>query len=272
MSLESLPYFSLEALCIIKDEEGRIVYPKNLQQLSYIFQLVKANATEYFHPYSKMWYKFSTLELENNEHKYYFLYYLNITKYKKQTENYELDETTGIFLKKKLFEEYHKYILEVQQTGEEFATIMADIDFFKKVNDTYGHQVGDEVLYQLAQLIYTNIRHHNDSPYSLRNQDLLGRYGGEEFLIILKNIPQNIALNKVENIRKIIATTPFIYQKNTINITCSFGIVHVPPNEVKKIPINDIAMETISLSDQALYDSKKNGRNRVTLKKFKHPS
>ena len=105
---------------------------------------------------------------------------------------------------------------------------MADIDFFKKVNDTYGHQAGDEILNFVAQTIFRSVRHDLKRP-----MDLLGRFGGEEFLLILKNIPYNITLQRIENIRKKIEATTIKHNDDLINVTTSFGIVHVLFDNIK---------------------------------------
>jgi len=122
------------------------------------------------------------------------------------------------------------------------ALIMTDIDHFKKINDTYGHDVGDYVLKEFVNIIKNNIR----------KDDLIYRWGGEEFIIILKNVDKNQAKNIAENLRQKIESHNF----NGIHITASFGI-----KEIDGIITDDDLKEV----DKALYFSKKTGRNKVTV-------
>lgn len=122
--------------------------------------------------------------------------------------------------------------------------VMVDIDFFKKVNDTYGHNIGDIVLKQFAAYINS----------SIRSEDLLIRWGGEEFIILIKTKSNKTLLRTAEHIRQRIEFESF----DTVEkLTCSIGITLYIQNE-------DIET-TIQRADKALYLSKENGRNRVTL-------
>lgn len=121
--------------------------------------------------------------------------------------------------------------------------IMVDIDFFKKVNDTYGHTVGDSVLVSLANLMKKN----------LRDTDIIGRYGGEEFLIILPNTLLNDSKNFADRLRREVDEFSF----DTVgNITISIGLVELAENENFD--------ELFTRVDNLLYKSKNNGRNRVS--------
>jgi len=132
----------------------------------------------------------------------------------------------------------------IQEFNLSFAVIMLDIDFFKKVNDTYGHNTGDNVLVQFAHLL------NNET----RGDDTVIRYGGEEFLIILQNIPQDILLAKAEKIRRTIELTDFVVVGE---ITSSLGVAFaVNEHDIYKI---------IKYADIALYHAKNNGRNKVKL-------
>ena len=128
--------------------------------------------------------------------------------------------------------------------GHPFSTIMLDIDYFKSVNDTHGHQAGDLVLTQMANLIRTNIR----------GVDILGRWGGEEFLIICPNIDSAEAYKLAEKLRVTIENHEFAIVKSK---TSSFGVATYKAGEA----IDQLLMRT----DNALYRAKKNGRNRVEV-------
>jgi diguanylate cyclase (GGDEF)-like protein len=126
---------------------------------------------------------------------------------------------------------------------------MADIDFFKDVNDTYGHVIGDKVLKDFAALISESI--NNDSCWA-------ARYGGEEFIIVLNNIDIETSYEVAEKIRKRLEEKIFVYDEIHIKITSSFGVYCV---DNKKIEINDLINEV----DKNLYKAKQSGRN-ITIK------
>lgn len=126
--------------------------------------------------------------------------------------------------------------------------IMTDIDFFKKINDTYGHVIGDKILKDFSQTLKSNIR---------LSSDWIGRYGGEEFLIILNNTTEKVGVIVAEKLRKIIQEKEFIYDDTKINITASFGVYEV----VKKEEIADI----IKHVDEKLYSAKMTGRNKTVF-------
>lgn len=123
--------------------------------------------------------------------------------------------------------------------------IMADIDFFKKVNDTYGHQAGDEVLRQVAARICS----------AVRDFDKAGRYGGEEFLAILPNTDLDTAKNVAERIRCKVAENPIQFSDDEIRVTISLGI--------SCLHETDEISTLIGRADAALYAAKNAGRNRV---------
>lgn len=123
--------------------------------------------------------------------------------------------------------------------------MMADLDHFKNINDTHGHLVGDKVLMEAARRLSA----------AVRDFDALGRYGGEEFLIVLKGTPISTALTVAERIRTHIAAGPVNLNGNKIDVTISIGVAVAQPGE---------DVETfIRRADKALYEAKSSGRNRV---------
>lgn len=137
--------------------------------------------------------------------------------------------------------------------GENLAVLMFDIDFFKKFNDTYGHECGDFVLITVAELI----------KKSLRDSDVASRYGGEEFTVVLSNQGIEEALIVAERIRKTIDEYDFVYDEKHLHVTISVGVsVFDSINNLVKSP-----NELVGQADQALYMSKENGRNQVTVYK-----
>jgi diguanylate cyclase (GGDEF) domain len=135
-----------------------------------------------------------------------------------------------------------------------YGVIMMDIDHFKRVNDLYGHDVGDMVLKGVAEVMQE----------SVRADDILIRWGGEEFLIVLKNIPLEKMFEVAKKIRKAIEKHPFTTQGgSTVWITVSMGIVALPffVSEPKLVTFENV----VTLADTALYHSKENGRDMATF-------
>ncbi len=127
--------------------------------------------------------------------------------------------------------------------------VMFDIDHFKKVNDTHGHQAGDLVLSELATLLTA----------ALRAEDVFARYGGEEFAVICRGTDLSQAQVVGERIRKAVEGHRFVYEGTQIPVTISVGIAALPDPAVKD------ATDLVSRADKALYQSKHGGRNRVTI-------
>ncbi len=127
--------------------------------------------------------------------------------------------------------------------------IMIDIDFFKRVNDTYGHLAGDHVLQGIAQRIMS----------SIRTEDVFARYGGEEFAIICRGIPLPNAAILAERLRTIVAGTPFRWDDKVLAVTISLGVAGLPDPRIRE------PRELVAAADQALYQAKQAGRNRVAI-------
>lgn len=129
------------------------------------------------------------------------------------------------------------------------SVLMMDIDHFKNFNDTYGHACGDYVLQEVAHIISEGIRSH----------DLAGRYGGEEFVVMLYNTESTTAMMVAERIRKNIEKKEFEYEGKKFKVTISIGAAVLQTNDFLS------AKQLVDNADQALYVSKNNGRNRVSL-------
>ena len=165
-------------------------------------------------------------------------------------ERARTDGLTGLYLRRYFIERLKNEIKRSKRYKTEFFVMMADLDFFKKINDTYGHLVGDKVLSTVSK-IFTN---------SLRIEDLAARYGGEEFVFIIASSDKNFVLEIAENIRKKVEETIFVEEDKTFSVTISIGIVK---NE-NKLNYRNI----IALADKALYKAKKEGRNKVFFEQY----
>ena len=155
-----------------------------------------------------------------------------------------VDRLTGIYNRYKMDLSLDEQIEIAKRYERALSIIFFDIDFFKKVNDTYGHKVGDEVLKELVLLVSNH----------LRKSDIFGRWGGEEFLIILPETTKEEAFKLAEKLRKYIQLHKF----NKIDkLTCSFGVTTLKEKDNSKIVISRV--------DKKLYKAKQNGRNRVEV-------
>lgn len=157
------------------------------------------------------------------------------------------DALTGLLNQGNSIEALTSAMQQARNSGEPLCVIMADLDYFKRVNDTHGHPVGNMVLKEVAARILA----------SMRTPDRVGRYGGEEFIIILANADTTTTLAIGERIRQRIAGTPISAQGLRINITMSLGVAVMKDT--------DSADTLIRRADEALYNAKGAGRNRLIL-------
>ncbi|MCE2992594.1 MAG: PleD family two-component system response regulator [Alphaproteobacteria bacterium] len=157
------------------------------------------------------------------------------------------DSMTGLF-NRRYFETHIRNMIEGSNFGHDnLALIMIDIDYFKKVNDTYGHQSGDAVLVQCAQILRNN----------LRLTDMSARYGGEEFIIVLPATCLEVGMNVAERIRQSVTESKFAIpvEPNAIDVTISAG--------VSSIKQGDNLESLVARADKNLYQAKEAGRNQV---------
>lgn len=155
-----------------------------------------------------------------------------------------IDPLTELFNRHKFVNLYRAQAMAMSQQNQATSLLMVDIDHFKSINDTHGHNIGDLVLVATAKLL----------KHSVRNIDIIGRWGGEEFVILLPTVDLETAQLIAEKIRLNIQQHKFI---NNIDVTISIGIHQI--NYVDELE------ESVARADQALYNAKKNGRNRVEI-------
>ena len=206
---------------LIKDKNNKVIYPKDKRKLDYIRKI-----------------------------------YINYSKEKKDITDlvslksrYEIDSLTTVLNRKVILDKIDKYISENKLN---FSIVMGDIDDFKKINDTYGHVIGDIVLNKIGNILRCEL------PDSL-----VGRYGGEEFIILMPNT--NNSFEKIEKVRELISNIKVNFEDITIdNISMSFGIYNITEDIVNE-DVKSLRKKYIDNADKALYTSKENNKNKTTV-------
>jgi diguanylate cyclase (GGDEF)-like protein len=157
------------------------------------------------------------------------------------------DVLTGIWNRRATLDLLQREIERASRTQGSTGLLMLDLDHFKNVNDTYGHQAGDAVLREVARRVMQVIRSY----------DFLGRHGGEEFLVVLPGCDRTQVLHSAERICSAVAAAPVLADQDEIVVTTSIGATAVSGNACEK--------EILALADAALYQAKTEGRNRAVL-------
>jgi len=165
-------------------------------------------------------------------------------------KNIAIYDTLTSLYNRRYFEE--RLGVEAQKSfysGTPLSLVMVDIDLFKKVNDTFGHTEGDQVLCKISSLLKT----------SVRKKDTVARYGGEEFILILPETGLEESFVIAERIRRLVEDTSFDVGQAQVHLTISMGISNFPSHRAKS------KEELVKMADQALYDAKRGGRNKVGI-------
>jgi two-component system, cell cycle response regulator len=169
-----------------------------------------------------------------------------------------IDPLLEIFNRRYLHERLPREAIRSRRYGQSLSVIMADLDHFKRINDTYGHQTGDVVLQHAVAMARS----------ALRQSDWMARYGGEEFVIVLPETPLLGAYAVAERMRELCAETPVEIRETKLVVTASFGVATidgVPSCTDDGVPpCTEDAEAMLREADKALYESKRAGRNRVT--------
>jgi len=165
--------------------------------------------------------------------------------YKRIEELAELDELTGSFNRRCIMRMLDDEVARSARSGSPCSVALIDLDHFKRVNDSYGHPTGDEVLRTFAITMFANIR----------NVDRFGRYGGEEFLLVLPEMPHDGASRAMDRLRAIVADLDWSAFSPGMKVTLSAGVATLKPNETTD--------SFLARADRALYAAKAQGRNRI---------
>ncbi len=166
---------------------------------------------------------------------------------RKLKEMADRDGLTGLYNHRYFHEQLSQDFLRAKRYHENLSCVLLDIDYFKKFNDTYGHQTGDVVLRALAEVI----------ERSIRESDLAARYGGEEFALILYHTDGPAAWETAERLRQMAENLEVQNNGNVLCVTISVGFATFPHEKIHD------SKKLIEYADQALYKAKENGRNRV---------
>lgn len=158
------------------------------------------------------------------------------------------DDLTGLYNRRHFESNFEREFLRAKRYGSKLSVAIVDIDFFKKINDTYGHLCGDYVLREIAYNMET----------TFRKTDMAFRYGGEEFVVILTETEANSALIPLERLRKKIEMTEFKYKASNFHVTISIGL---------NSNVNDYENQEdfLESADKALYEAKNSGRNQIKI-------
>lgn len=157
------------------------------------------------------------------------------------------DGLTGAFNKRFLLDRMEEEFAHATRHNHALALLVMDLDNFKKINDTFGHAAGDQVLVMTSELIQAN----------LRSEDIFARYGGEEFVVLMRNTDMETAVGVAERIRTGLQEEETVFEGTPIRTTMSIGVTAMPPVR------SGTAMEFFVQADRLLYQAKQTGRNRV---------
>lgn len=161
------------------------------------------------------------------------------------------DPLTGMYNRRYLMDQLHRELDRAQRYQHPLSLMLCDVDHFKRINDTHGHQTGDEVLIRFAQSL----------RQSLRDTDWIARYGGEEFVVVLPETTIANATAVAERCRTSLAATPYQIADAIVPVTASFGVSGWEPG----MGVETAFDRLIAAADSGVYASKSGGRNRVTV-------
>ena len=157
------------------------------------------------------------------------------------------DALTSVWNRSSILEILDREMHRSRREGRSVGLVMMDLDNFKEINDTYGHQDGDEALREVGRRMTRAIR-----PY-----DSFGRYGGEEFMCVVPSCSESGLRSHAERLRLALCESPMLLGVNSVGVTASFGITCPAPSSMLTID------QLIRVADDALYEAKRGGRNRV---------
>ncbi|MEI6397733.1 MAG: GGDEF domain-containing protein [Pseudomonadota bacterium] len=181
---------------------------------------------------------------------------LRASVHKLQVMN-QTDELTGLANMRGFLKKFAMALKENQEGTSGLAVIMIDLDHFKRVNDTMNHMVGSFIIKSVGHIL-------GDNKF-FESTDFAARYGGDEYIIVLRGMDPLVMMSKVDNVRRIIEGKLFDFQEHSVRVTCSMGLCWVPPK------FSGRPEDVVKCADAMLYKSKEAGRNTLTGMTLRYP-
>ncbi len=251
---------------IEKDETGNIIYPKDKNILKKYKEIlttkIKDSENQYYHKETRAWYQMVKSDyIDTETGKTHHLEFLeDITSFKLEQIKLKIDALTKLMKdRNECNRQINEYIRYAINHLEEFALLVADIDDFKIINDTYGHDCGDFVLRKIGPALLKYTRQSGDQ-FDYHKNDIVCRLGGDEFLILLKNISLEDTRNKIIGLKDAIKNSNLVYNDQNINVGMSFGYYHVSTQDMEissDIDYDTVRKKIFDLADKNLYRDKK---------------
>lgn len=263
-----------KVLYIEKDDKGNIVGPNDDENLKLCLEILKSKVTnnknQFYHKKSKTWYQTQEVELLDKESKkiHKIEFFNDITEFKREERRLKIDALTNLLNDRNETENLiNEYIMYAIENKENFTVVMCDIDDFKVINDTYGHDCGDEVLKQVGKILIANTRQSEDE-FDDRKNDIVTRFGGDEFLILIKNVNLQETKEKMEEIKKDVESSRVFYKEQEVPIKMSFGYCNVDKSILNNVSDSNMLRNTTTdIADNYLYVEKNKKKSKVKTKK-----
>lgn len=282
---EIMNLLSDDLFILIKDKKtGEIVYPnikKDSLNLIAFTNIITGPIDQngyYQNEQTGCWYKL----FKKSDEKYEVLTFVDVTDEKNKLDAKGIDNLTGLMDRDTVEMASYQYIKYAVEKKQPFAFMFFDVDSFKQVNDRYGHLCGDMALRKISDTFSAYIRSDSEKRISfyetpekysstiLEYTDICGRSGGDEFLMILKNIDEASLRKKIDILSAVVNGTTIRYNDKTIPLSVSWGIKHVSEKDLEKYKENNLTPKEIfkivkSESDKALYYSKNHNKGAYTI-------
>lgn len=263
-----------KVLYIEKDDKGNIVGPNDDENLKLCLEILRSkvanNKNQFYYKKSKTWYQTQEVELLDKESKkiHKVEFFDDITEFKREERKLKIDALTNLLNDRNEAENLiNEYIMYAIENKENFTVVMCDIDDFKVINDTYGHDCGDEVLKQVGKILIANTRQSEDE-FDDRKNDIVTRFGGDEFLILIKNVNLQETKKKMEEIKKDVESSRVFYKEQEVPIKMSFGYCNVDKSILNNVSDSNMLRNTTTdIADNYLYVEKNKKKSKVKTKK-----
>lgn len=263
-----------KVIYVEKDKEGNIIFPNESDSIKKYREILRSKITDgsnqFYHKDSKTWYQIlkKTVVDEETNQKYILEFLEDITDIKKEEHKLKIDALTNLINDRnesnKLIEDYLNY---AKDKKEEFSIFMGDLDDFKLINDTYGHNAGDVVLSEVGKLLRKTTKQTRDQ-FDFRKSDIAIRIGGDEFLLLFKNMDLQSTLEKQRELKSEVEKLIVNYGGIQIPVSMSFGYYHVSKNMLEEQEdMNGLRTKISKKADEFLYDRKKMKKNLSIEKK-----